>query len=66
LFSSGKGFGIKETVVVFTVGAMSGSSWKFVPVDERLCSFHVRTNLSSLVIMNAYALAEDKEGIFED
>jgi len=45
---------------------MSGSSWKFIPVDERLCSLHVRTNLLNLVIMNAYALTEHKEDIFED
>jgi hypothetical protein len=45
LFSSGKEFGIKEAVVVYTVDAMSGSNWKFVPVDERLCSLHVRTNV---------------------
>jgi hypothetical protein len=67
LFSSRKNFAIKEAVVVFTIDAsMSGSSWKFIPVDERLYSLHVRTNLLNLVIMNAYALTEHKEDIFED
>lgn len=54
-------------MVVFTVdAAVSGSSWKFVSVDERLCSLHVRTNLFNLVIMNVYALTEHKEDIVED
>jgi hypothetical protein len=67
LFSSGKEFGIKEAVVVFTLDvAMSGSSWKFVRVDERLCLSHVRTDLLNLVIINAQALIEHKEDIFED